>query len=142
MAEGFSIVITTPKIELRGGFFSKFWEILDAKKKPYEDEIKRLLQDTARNDHDYTSQTGELRESTKAIGSFGIDKQITLYVDGTRLGPEVVDDQVVGYAKYIIEPQYFNDPFITEALQRNEPIIQNLVQDLYNDAIREFNNLP
>lgn len=126
----FSVTIQTPEIAL-GGFFSEFWKILASDKQATEEEIKRLLQETAREDHDYTVQTGQLQRATKAEGSFDIGKEIRLYVDVTQ----------ADYAYYIIEPEYYDDPFIDDALMRLRPIIDTLVQDLYETAIRKFNSL-
>lgn len=128
----YSVTIETPDINLGQSFFSDFWAIIVSHKQVTEDEIKRLLQETAREDHDYTVRTGQLRASTKAEGSFNEGEEIRLYVDMTQQD----------YAEYIIQPEYYNDPFIDEALQRLMPVITELIQDLYNQAALEFTALP
>jgi hypothetical protein len=126
----FTVTIETPKIHL-GGFFSEFWRILAVKKAPVEEKIKDLLLSYAQDTHKYQHQTRQLRSATKTDGSFGLGKEIRLYVDTTQ----------ADYAKYVIEPQYFDDPFIDASFNYNKPKIDQLVRDLYIDAVNTFNAL-
>lgn len=106
-----------------------FWEIIKKDKPPYEAEIKRLLQETARSDHDYTRRKGILEEATLTDGSLDVGDEIRLYINTEK----------ATYAKYIIEPEYYDDPFIDDALRRLKPQITDLIVDLYEQAIIKFN---
>lgn len=130
-----TVVIEVPEFTANTSFFTPFWQILAQLKSPYENKIKELLVNAARHEprpsgEHYQNQTGQLRKATKAEGR--LDTEIRLYVDQTQ----------VDYAKYIIEPKYFNDPFIDEAIELKRPEITALIVELWTKAITEFNNLP
>lgn len=135
--------ISLPDTSALGGLsiFSPFFEWIATNKAPLEKEIKRLLTDYARDGHrelsgrHYQNQTGRLRKSTKAEGTFGADlkKEITLYVDLTQ----------ADYGKYVINPNpktsWDGDPFIDETMKVMKPVITKKVIDFFNKAILEFN---
>ena len=132
---GFNVTITTPDVSFyAGGLFGDFWAILAVKKAPVEKEIKRLLDESAKDGHKlgngrhYENQTGQLRDATYTIGNFGMGES-TMVLQ--------VDQDEAPYAKYIIEEKYFDDPFIDEAMEHNFPEITQMIIDLYSDAIME-----
>jgi len=137
--------IVTPDIPSKG-IFGSFVEILDRKKRVVSETIKDLLLEYARHGHlssdgkHYRPRSGNLQSATKVKG--GIETEITLYVDTSE----------AQYAGYIMEGKRksprsgtvtFNggkgDPFLQEALDYHAVTIAKLVEDMWNEAILEWN---
>jgi hypothetical protein len=112
------------------GYMSSFWDIVRRKKPPYEERIKTLLENSARNDHRYVSRTGNLERATKTKGT--LDKEINLYVDQGK----------APYAKYVVNRRgtWKGDPFIEDAGTENSDKVRKIIQELYDDSIAEWNN--
>jgi len=150
-SDDFTISVSLPDMSsLNAGFFTPFFEWVAVRKEPMETEIKKLLQDYARDGHrewksrrHYIKRSGNLADNTHAHGTFGQDLKgsIELYVDPK----EVV------YAGWIItgKRQTKNgtvtwnggkgDPFIDEALIALKPEITQIIINFFNEAIMEFN---
>ena len=121
------ITIETPNI--RGNLFDNFWDIVDRNRPKYENRIKTLLETTARTDHLYTKQTGRLQDATKTSGD--LETEINLYVDENK----------ANYGTYVINGHgtWDADPFIENSLKVNEAEINQIIEELYSDSIKEFN---
>ena len=140
MSDKFNVTISLPDMSsVSTGFFSSFFEWIASHKAPMEEEIKKLLQEYARDGHrqlggrHYENQTGRLRKSTKAEGTFGHDlkKSIDLYVDLSQ----------APYGEYVIEGHgtWKGDPFIDETIKVLEPKITEIIINFFNEATMEFN---
>lgn len=147
----FEFTINTPDISKFVGrsYFNEFYEIMAVMRVPYEQEIKKLLQDYARDGHrqskgrHYQNRTGQLRDATRAEGTFGheLNQAIRLYVDQSQA--EYAGWIIKGHRKgkhgMVIWNGGHGDPFINEAIEALKPEIDRLVIDLYNKAIAEWN---
>jgi len=128
--------ITTPKVSVND-MFSQFWIIFNRRKVKTESKIKTLLEQYARTGHrelpgrHYKKQSGKLAKATKAI--VDLDKEIRLYVDVSK----------ANYAKYVIEPRqgstWKGDDFITETIKAKTKEVEELLKQLFNDSIAEWN---
>ena len=140
MAGTFNVTIEMPDTSAIGSsFFSPFFEWIAKHKGPLESDIITLLEDYARDGHKslggdhYQNQTGRLRKSTKAEGTFGDDlkKSIDLYVDLSQ----------APYGEYVIDGHgsWDGDPFIDETMQVLQPKITMMITTFINKAVTEFN---
>jgi len=117
------------KVDDTKGFMSSFWDIVKKKKPAYEKRIQSILERAAKTEHRYKSRTGNLRNATKA--EIDLNKKIRLYVDEGK----------ADYAKFVVNPRgtWKGDPFIDKAAENNNDEIMQVLKELYDESINEWN---
>ena len=127
----FAVKITAPAIS--GKWYAIFQRIFDKKLKQAERRIIERLQYDVKERHRYKHKTYNLRNSTTVKGSLLSKKGVLVEVN---LGK-------ARYATYIIggTRHWAPDPFIEDAMKRNESFINEQLEWAGQQAAVEFNRV-
>ncbi len=142
MSESFHVNI---KVEGHsgGGFFKNLTNFMYKEFLVAQEDIKKRLLYSAKEEHKYKHQTRNLRDSTKVKGELIKSKGIELYVDFKK----------APYAGWIItgkrnDPRFGTvvgkngaDPFLDKAYEDNKEWIDTRIQQAVDNAVIQFNRI-
>ena len=126
-----------------GGFFNSLRNLFDKELRDAERDIKKRIEYSAKEEHNYNHQTRNLRNATKTKGALSSKNGLELYIDLNKApyGEFIVTGQRNDPRSGVVKVKTGADPFIDNAIKTNETWIYQRIQQAVDGAVISFNRI-